>query len=341
MDDMVSQAAGSQSAGLSAHQCTTLYLVLPCYNEEEVLMDTAAALEIKYNKLMEEKKISRESKIMFVNDGSKDRTWDIITELFHRNAVFCGINLSRNRGHQNAVLAGLMTAREKADVVISIDADLQQDIEAINLMLEKYENGCDVVYGVRNTRSTDGFVKKNTALGFYKLMQMMGCEVITNHADYRLMSKRVIESLAEYGEVNLFLRGLIPTIGYPSDAVYFDVKERQAGESKYTMKKMLSFAVDGITSFSIRPLQLITILGFLMLIVSIVMVATTIYDYYTGRTVPGWASSYCSTWFIGSIQLLSLGVMGEYIGKIYMETKHRPRYHIEAYLWKDGQEKEE
>jgi glycosyltransferase involved in cell wall biosynthesis len=341
MDDMVSQAAGSQSAGLSAHQCTTLYLVLPCYNEEEVLMDTAAALEIKYNKLMEEKKISRESKIMFVNDGSKDRTWDIITELFHRNAVFCGINLSRNRGHQNAVLAGLMTAREKADVVISIDADLQQDIEAIDLMLEKYENGCDVVYGVRNTRSTDGFVKKNTALGFYKLMQMMGCEVITNHADYRLMSKRVIESLAEYGEVNLFLRGLIPTIGYPSDAVYFDVKERQAGESKYTMKKMLSFAVDGITSFSIRPLQLITILGFLMLIVSIVMVAATIYDYYTGRTVPGWASSYCSTWFIGSIQLLSLGVMGEYIGKIYMETKHRPRYHIEAYLWKDRQEKEE
>ncbi len=340
MDDMVSQAAGSQSAGLSAHQCTTLYLVLPCYNEEEVLMDTAAALEIKYNKLMEEKKISRESKIMFVNDGSKDRTWDIITELFHRNAVFCGINLSRNRGHQNAVLAGLMTAREKADVVISIDADLQQDIEAIDLMLEKYENGCDVVYGVRNTRSTDGFVKKNTALGFYKLMQMMGCEVITNHADYRLMSKRVIESLAEYGEVNLFLRGLIPTIGYPSDAVYFDVKERQAGESKYTMKKMLSFAVDGITSFSIRPLQLITILGFLMLIVSIVMVAA-IYDYYTGRTVPGWASSYCSTWFIGSIQLLSLGVMGEYIGKIYMETKHRPRYHIEAYLWKDRQEKEE
>ncbi len=234
-----------------------------------------------------------------------------------------------------------MTAREKADVVISIDADLQQDIEAIDLMLEKYENGCDVVYGVRNTRSTDGFVKKNTALGFYKLMQMMGCEVITNHADYRLMSKRVIESLAEYGEVNLFLRGLIPTIGYPSDAVYFDVKERQAGESKYTMKKMLSFAVDGITSFSIRPLQLITILGFLMLIVSIVMVAATIYDYYTGRTVPGWASSYCSTWFIGSIQLLSLGVMGEYIGKIYMETKHRPRYHIEAYLWKDRQEKEE
>lgn len=319
---------------------TILYLVLPCYNEEEVLRDTAAALEIKYNTLIDAGKISRESKILFVNDGSKDGTWAIITELFHRNPLFCGINLSRNRGHQNAVLAGLMTAREKADVVISIDADLQQDIDAIDRMLEKYESGCDVVYGVRNTRSTDGFVKKNTALGFYKLMQLMGCEVITNHADYRLLSKRVIDSLAEYGEVNLFLRGLIPTIGYPSDVVYFDVKERQAGESKYTMKKMLSFAVDGITSFSIRPLQLITILGFLMLIVSVVMVATTIFDYYTGRTVPGWASSYCSTWFIGSVQLLSLGVMGEYIGKIYMETKHRPRYHIEAYLWKSGQEEE-
>ena len=317
-----------------------LYLVLPCYNEEEVLHATAAALEEKYQILIEKGKISPESKIMFVNDGSKDRTWSIITELFHRNPVFCGINLSRNRGHQNAVLAGLMTAKEKADVVISIDADLQQDIDAIDLMLEKYENGCDVVYGVRNARDTDGFVKKNTALGFYKLMQFMGCEVITNHADYRLMSKRVIESLAQYNEVNLFLRGLIPTIGYPSDIVYFDVRERQAGESKYTMKKMISFAVDGITSFSIKPLQMITVLGFLMLFVSIVMIGTTFFDYYTGRTVPGWASSYCSTWFMGSVQLLSLGIIGEYIGKIYMETKHRPRYHIEAYLWSGAEKKE-
>lgn len=316
-----------------------LYLVLPCYNEEEVLHATAAALKEKYEALISDGKISAESKILFVNDGSRDKTWSIITELFHSDPVFCGISLSRNRGHQNAVLAGLMTAKEKADVVISIDADLQQDVDAIDRMLEKYENGCDVVYGVRNARDTDGFVKKNTALGFYKLMQFMGCEVITNHADYRLMSKRVIESLAQYGEVNLFLRGLIPTIGYPSDIVYFDVKERQAGQSKYTMKKMLSFAVDGITSFSIKPLQMITLLGFLMLFASLAMIATTIVDYYTGRTVAGWASSYCSTWFIGSVQLLSLGIIGEYIGKIYMEAKHRPRYHIESYLWSDETEK--
>ena len=317
-----------------------LYLVLPCYNEEEVLHATADALEEKYRILISEKKISPESKIMFVNDGSKDKTWSIITELFYKNPVFCGINLSRNRGHQNAVLAGLMTAKEKADVVISIDADLQQDIDAIDLMLEKYENGCDVVYGVRNARDTDGFVKKTTALGFYKLMQFMGCEVITNHADYRLMSRRVIESLAGYNEVNLFLRGLIPTIGYPADVVYFDVRDRQAGESKYTMKKMISFAVDGITSFSIKPLQMITLLGFIMLFVSIIMIITTIFDYYAGRTVQGWSSSYCSTWFIGSVQLLSLGIIGEYIGKIYMETKHRPRYHIESYLWSGAEKKE-
>ncbi len=317
-----------------------LYLVLPCYNEEAVLPATAVALEKKYHTLMEQGKISRESKIMFVNDGSRDKTWHVITELFHANAMFCGVNLSRNRGHQNAVLAGLMTAREKADVVISIDADLQQDIDAMDAMLEKYQNGCDVVYGVRNARDTDGFVKKNTALGFYKLMQAMGCEVITNHADYRLMSRRVIESLAEYGEVNLFLRGLIPTIGYPSDIVYFDVRQRQAGESKYTMKKMLSFAVDGITSFSIRPLQMITLLGFVMLLVSIFIIGLTFFEFYTGRTVSGWASSYCSTWFIGSVQLLSLGIIGEYIGKIYMETKHRPRYHIESYLWKEEKSEE-
>lgn len=314
-----------------------LYLVVPCYNEEEVLQDTAAQLKEKYDALMEAEKIDRQSKILFVNDGSRDRTWMMIQTLFKENPVFCGISLSRNRGHQNALLAGLMTAKEKADVVISIDADLQQDIHAIDEMLEKYEGGCDVVYGVRNARNTDGWLKKMTALSFYKLMKCMGCEVLTNHADYRLMSRRVIESLSEYEEVNLFLRGLIPIIGYPSDMVYFDVKERQAGTSKYTVKKMLSFAVDGITSFSIRPIQFITLLGFLMLFVSIIMIGTTIFDYYTGRTVAGWASSYCSTWFIGSVQLLSLGIVGEYVGKLYLEAKHRPRYHIEAFLWKEEQ----
>lgn len=320
---------------------TILYLVLPCYNEEAVLPETARALAKKCAALMQTGRISPRSKIMFVNDGSKDATWQIITDLFHENSIFCGISLSRNRGHQNAVLAGLMTAKEKADVVISIDADLQQDIDAIDKMLDKYENGCDVVYGVRNARDTDGWIKKTTALGFYKLMQFMGCEVITNHADYRLMSKRVIESLAQYQEVNLFLRGLIPTIGYPSDIVYFDVKERQAGESKYTMKKMLAFAVDGITSFSIKPIQLITLMGFVTMLISIVLIILTVIEFYQGKTVPGWASSYISTWFIGSVQLISLGIVGEYIGKIYLETKHRPRYHIESCLWMDDSEKED
>jgi len=314
---------------------TILYLVLPCYNEEEALPGTAATLKEKYKILMEEGKISDESKILFVNDGSRDSTWQIITELFHDDPVFCGISLSRNRGHQNAVLAGLLAAREKAQAVISIDADLQQDVSAIDKMLEKYEAGCDVVYGVRNARDTDGFAKRVSALGFYRLMQFMGCEVITNHADYRLMSKRAIDSLAEYGEVNLFLRGLIPTIGYPSDIVYFDVRERQAGKSQYTLKKMLSLAVDGITSFSIRPLQFITLLGFAMLVISFIMVAITFWEYFMGKTLPGFASTYCVTWFIGSIQLLSLGIIGEYIGKIYMEAKHRPRYHIESFLWKE------
>lgn len=319
---------------------TILYLVLPCYNEEEVLHSTAEQLRKKYTELVDSGKISPESKIMFVNDGSKDKTWSIITELFHQDPVFCGVNLSRNRGHQNAVLAGLMTAKEKADAVISIDADLQQDIDAIDLMLEKYENGCDVVYGVRNARDTDSFIKKNTALGFYKLMNLMGCEVLRNHADYRLMSKRVIESLSEYHEVNLFLRGLVPTIGYPSDIVYFDVRERQAGSSKYTMKKMISFAVDGITSFSIKPIQFITLIGFVTMCISIVLIILTVIEFFQGKTVPGWASSYISTWFIGSVQLISLGIVGEYIGKIYLETKHRPRYHIESYLWEESRKKE-
>lgn len=312
-----------------------LYLVLPCYNEEEALPASADTLKDKYHRLMDEGKIDSKSKLLFVNDGSRDKTWEIITKLFHEDPMCCGLNLSHNRGHQNAVLAGLLTAKEKADVVISIDADLQQDIDVIDLMLEKYAEGIDVVYGIRNDRGTDGFIKKTTALGFYKLMQVMGCEVIKNHADYRMMSKRVIEALSEYNEVNLFLRGLVPTIGFPSDVVYFDVKERQAGTSKYTMSKMLSFAMDGITSFSIRPLQLISILGFFMLFISMIMILVTFYDFFTGNTVPGFASSYISTWFIGSVQMICLGVLGEYIGKMYMETKGRPRYHIESFLWKE------
>lgn len=312
-----------------------LYLVVPCYNEEEVLRDTAKALSAKYQKLMADKKISKSSKILFVNDGSKDHTWDIISELFQSNSIFSGINLSHNKGHQIAVMAGLMAAKDLADMVISIDADLQQDINAIDDMIEKYEQGADIVYGVRNARDTDGFVKKTTALFFYGLMKKMGAETIKNHADYRLLSKRVLEGLSEYDEVNLFLRGLIPTMGFNSDVVYFDVRERQAGESKYTMKKMLEFAIDGITSFSIQPIRFITLIGFIMLIVSLVAIISTIVDFYSGRTVAGWASSYCSIWFIGSIQLLAIGILGEYIGKMYMETKRRPRYHIETFLWKE------
>lgn len=318
-----------------------LYLVVPCYNEEEVLHDTLDALEKKYRQLIQEKKIDCCSKILLVNDGSEDNSWTIISEAFSKNAVFCGINLSRNQGHQNAVLAGLMTAKEKADAVISIDADLQQDINAIDLMLKKYNAGCDIVYGVRNARDTDGWVKKSTALFFYRLMKFMGCEILKNHADYRLLSKRVLDSLGEYEEVNLFLRGLIPMIGYPSDIVYFDVRERMAGKSKYTFKKMLSFAANGITSFSIKPIHFILFIGIFFMLISIVLAIITIVEYYYGKTVPGWASSYISTWFIGSVQLISISVIGEYIGKVYLETKKRPRYHIESCLWRETESNED
>lgn len=312
-----------------------LYLVLPCYNEEEVLPSSVEKLLKKYEQLVEEEKISTDSRLLFVNDGSRDRTWEIITEQFSKHFEIAGVNLSRNRGHQHAVHAGLMVAKEKADLAISIDADLQQDIDAIDLMLDKFNAGCDIVFGIRNDRGTDGFIKKTTALGFYKLMQIMGCEVIKNHADYRMMSKRAIEALAEYNEVNLFLRGLVPEIGFKTDVVYFDVKEREAGVSKYTMKKMIAFAIDGITSFSIKPLQLITLIGMVVLLISLFMIVTTITDFFMGKTVAGWATTVCSIWFLGSVQLISIGIIGEYIGKMYMETKARPKYHIESVLWKE------
>ena len=276
-----------------------------------------------------------------MNDGSKDNTWTMIHEAFTRDAIFCGINLSRNQGHQNAVLAGLMMAKEKADAVISIDADLQQDVNAIDLMLEKFSAGCDIVYGVRNTRDTDGFIKKSTALLFYRLMKSMGCEVLKNHADYRLLSKRALDALSEYEEVNLFLRGMIPLIGYPSDIVYFDVKERMAGKSKYTFRKMLSFAANGITSFSIKPIHFILYIGVFFLFISLVLTIITVVEYYGGKTAPGWASSYISTWFTGSVQIISISIIGEYIGKIYLESKKRPRYHIESYLWKEDNSSED
>lgn len=309
-----------------------LYLVIPCYNEEAVLHETARQLMKKMKAMIERNMISEESKIMFVNDGSKDKTWDIIQELHRLNPIYSGVKLSRNKGHQNALLAGLMTAREKADMVISLDADLQDDVNVIDKMVEKYYEGGDVVYGVRSARDTDTFFKKFTAEGFYKIMQAMGVEIVFNHADYRLMSKRALDGLSEFHEVNLFLRGIVPLIGYKSDIVTYERHERFAGESKYPLKKMLAFATDGITSFSIKPIRMITTCGFLIFSISILMLLYFIVIHMLGKTVQGWTSTVVSIWAIGGLQLLAIGVIGEYIGKIYLETKARPKYIIETVL---------
>ncbi len=315
-----------------------LYLVIPCYNEEEVLPETAKRLKIKMARLIEEKKISADSRVVFVNDGSSDRTWDIISRFHGQDPLFSGICLSRNRGHQNALIAGLMTVRTEADMVISMDADMQDDIEAIDAMVEKYAAGCDIVYGVRNKRTTDSFFKRFTAEGFYRLMNLMGVETVFNHADFRLMSKRALEGLAQFKEVNLFLRGIVPMIGYPNDIVTYERKERFAGKSKYPLKKMLLFAWEGITSLSVKPIRLITCMGFIVLFISIMILIYTLVSFFTGHAVAGWASLTASIWVIGGLLLLSLGVVGEYIGKIYLETKERPRYLIKEYLH-DGTKK--
>ena len=309
-----------------------LYLVIPCYNEEAVLHETAKQLLEKMNSMFERGMISRESKIMFVNDGSTDKTWEIIEELHASNPIYSGVKLSRNKGHQNALLAGLMTAKEKADMTISLDADLQDDVDVIDQMVEKYYQGNDVVYGVRSARKTDTFFKKFTAQGFYKLMQAMGVEIVYNHADYRLMSKRAMEGLSQFKEVNLFLRGIVPLIGYKSDVVTYERHERFAGESKYPLKKMLAFATDGITSFSIKPIRLITTCGILIFAISLVMLLYFLIVHFMGRTVAGWTSMIVSIWAIGGLQLLAIGIVGEYIGKIYLETKERPKYIIETVL---------
>lgn len=309
-----------------------LYLVIPCYNEEAVLPETARQLLEKMNSMFERGMISRESKIMFVNDGSKDKTWEIIEELHRSNHIYSGVKLSRNKGHQNALLAGLMTAKEKADMTISLDADLQDDVDVIDKMVEKYYEGNDVVYGVRSARKTDTFFKKFTAQGFYKIMQAMGVEIVYNHADYRLMSRRALEGLAQFKEVNLFLRGIVPLIGYRSDVVTYERHERFAGESKYPLKKMLAFATDGITSFSIKPIRLITTFGILIFGISLLMLLYSLVVHFMGKTVAGWTSMIISIWAIGGLQLLAIGVVGEYIGKIYLETKERPKYIIETVL---------
>ena len=309
-----------------------LYLVIPCYNEEAVLHETAKQLLAKMNSMFDRGMISRESKIMFVNDGSRDKTWEIIRELHESNPIYSGVKLSRNKGHQNALLAGLMTAKEKADMAISLDADLQDDVDVIDKMVEKYYEGNDVVYGVRSARDTDTFFKKFTAEGFYKIMQAMGVEIVFNHADYRLMSKRALEGLSEFREVNLFLRGIVPLIGYKSDIVTYERHERFAGESKYPLKKMLAFATDGITSFSIKPIRMITTCGFLIFAISLIMLIYFLVVHFMGRTVHGWTSTIVSIWAIGGLQLLAIGIVGEYIGKIYLETKARPKYIIETVL---------
>ncbi len=309
-----------------------LYLVIPCYNEEEVLPETAQRLKEKIVSLVEKGKIDKASRIVFVNDGSKDKTWEIICSLHEQDTVFGGINLSRNRGHQNALLAGLMTVKDHADMVISMDADLQDDIDAVDKMVDKYLGGIDIVYGVRSSRAKDTFFKKATAEGFYKLMNLMGANTVFNHADYRLMSKRALEGLAEFGEVNLFLRGVVPMIGYSFDVVYYERGERFAGKSKYPLGKMLSFAVEGITSLSIKPIRMITGLGFFIFLVSIGMLIYSFYRHFTGETIAGWTTLMVSVWAIGGLILLSLGVVGEYIGKIYLETKARPRFIVEQFL---------
>ena len=310
-----------------------IYIVVPCYNEEAVLHETSSRLAEKMHSLMQAGKISPLSRVMFVNDGSKDRTWEIIEELVAGDTLFQGVKLSRNKGHQNALLAGLMTAKDHCDAAISMDADLQDDINAVDEMIEKFDGGCDIVYGVRSERKTDTFFKKFTAQGYYKLLAMMGVDIVYNHADYRLMSRRALQNLESFGEVNLFLRGLVPLVGYRCSSVYYERAERIAGESHYPLKKMLAFAFDGITSLSNKPIRLITGAGIVVSLISFIGVIWAIVQAILGSSVAGWASIVCIVCFMGGVQLVCLGVIGEYIGKIYMETKARPRYIISERTW--------
>ena len=312
----------------------TIYLVLPCYNEEAVLHETSSRLKVKMNQLISENKISKDSRVTFVDDGSKDNTWSIIEELKESDELFAGVKLSRNRGHQNALLAGLMTVKDYCDAAISLDADLQDDINVIDKFIDRFMDGCDVVYGVRSDRKTDTVFKRTTAQGFYKVMKLLGVDIVYNHADYRLMSKRALDALEEFEEVNLFLRGIVPLIGYKSDVVLYERNERFAGESKYPLKKMLSFAFEGITSFSVKPIKLILDIGIIMFTTSLLFLIYFIALWCLGKTVEGWATIVVSIWMLGGIQLLCLGVIGEYIGKIYIETKKRPKFIIDKFIKK-------
>lgn len=307
----------------------TVYLVIPCYNEEEVLPETVKRLTKKLQSMQAAGLADEASRMLLVDDGSKDRTWQLIEQLSKENARVAGLKLAHNRGHQNALLAGLMEARLHADCAISLDADLQDDVEVLDEFVAKHLEGCDVVYGVRKKRETDTAFKRSTAQGFYKIMRILGVEVVYNHADYRLMSRRALDALSEYHEVNLFLRGIVPLIGFRSDYVYYDRHERFAGESKYPLKKMISFALDGITSFSVKPLKIISRLGIIVSVLSVFGLIYALISYFTGNAVAGWTATVSSIWLLGGIQLLCIGVVGGYIGKIYSEVKARPRYCIE------------
>ena len=322
--------------GMKRQKIPVLYLVVPCYNEEEVIEKSASVLGDKLRRLTRDRKIAAGSKVMFVNDGSRDNTLKLLHRIAAQDALFSVVSLAGNYGHQSAILAGMMMARKYADAVVTIDADLQQDVEALDKFLKCYMTGSEVVYGIRNDRHSDGVFKKGTATMYYKLMQLLGSKVIANHADYRLMSKKALYALAEYSETNLFLRGLIPTMGFPSDVVYFDVKAREAGHSKYTLSKMMTLAMDGITSMSVRPLRMIGALGFLVFIFSCVMSVISLVDWSMGKNVPGYTTTMIVSLLMGGVMLLSMGIIGEYIGKIYMETKHRPRYIIDTCVWKES-----
>ncbi len=312
-----------------------LIIVVPCYNEQEVLPITAPMFLAKIKSLAQAGQITQDSRVMFVNDGSRDDTWNIITRLAEEDEHFIGISQSRNRGHQNAVLAGLMTAKDMCDITISIDCDGQDDINAMDGMVAAYHEGCEIVYGVRSRRDTDTFFKRFTAESFYKLLNAMGAEVVYNHADYRLISSRALQELAKFREVNIFLRGMIPLVGFKSTSVYYERSERAAGKSHYPLRKMLALAFDGITSLSIKPIKMIFVLGLIVALISFVGIIWAVVEAILGNTASGWASTTCIICFLSGVQLISIGVIGEYIGKIYMEVKHRPRYIISEKTWKD------
>ena len=311
---------------------TKLFMAIPCYNEEAVLPETVKELTAQLQGMINTGLADDKSRMLLVDDGSKDRTWELISHFHDENKFVNGLKLAHNRGHQNALLAGLMTAKEEADCAISLDADLQDDVSILPQFVQKFQEGCDVVYGVRNKRETDTWFKRTTAEGFYKFMARMGVDIVYNHADYRLMSKRALDALSEYKEVNLFLRGIVPLIGYRSDCVYYDRHERFAGESKYPLNKMINFALDGITSFSVKPLKIISNIGIAVAAISVIGLLYALISHFTGNAVAGWTAIVCSIWLLGGIQMLCLGIVGEYIGKIYSEVKGRPRFRIEQHL---------